>query len=259
MNSPNLAALIGYARAGAVEFAWERFRTGSYSASDPQVMTIKARLLKDLALRASPGQRMPMRLAAAEAYEEAGALRPASYPLINAATLYFLAGDTAKAADLARRTLRLIESDADEPETPYYRAATQAEAFLLLNAEPEARTALVEAIALAPRAWEDHASTLRQFALILDTQGGDSSWLDILRPPRSLHFGGHMSFDPKVVRREHLDEKIAAVLDEENVGFGYGALAAGADIIIAEALLARGAELHAVLPGGVEALAAVSV
>ncbi|HYD38054.1 MAG TPA: hypothetical protein VEA60_10595, partial [Allosphingosinicella sp.] len=46
---------------------------------------------------------------------------------------------------------------------------------------------------------------------------------------------------------------------EERVGFGYGALAAGADIIIAEALLERGAELHAVLPGGAEAFAAVSV
>ena len=49
------------------------------------------------------------------------------------------------------------------------------------------------------------------------------------------------------------------MLEEENVGFGFGALAAGADIIIAEALLARGAELHAVLPGGAEAFAAVSV
>jgi hypothetical protein len=68
-----------------------------------------------------------------------------------------------------------------------------------------------------------------------------------------------MSFDPKVVRREHLDEKIAAVLDEERIGFGFGALAAGADIIIAEALLERGADLHAVLPGGAESFARVSV
>ena len=94
---------------------------------------------------------------------------------------------------------------------------------------------------------------------ILAAQNRDSAWLDAHRPPRSLHFGGHMSFDPKVVRREHLDEKIASVLEEENVGFGFGALAAGADIIIAEALLARGAELHAVLPGGVKAFAVVSV
>jgi tetratricopeptide (TPR) repeat protein len=259
MKDPNLAALIGYARAGAVEFAWDRFQAGNYPFSDPQVRTIKARLLKDLALRALPSERDSMRRMAAQAYEEAGMLGEASYPLINAATLYFLAGDIGKASELAHRTLKLIQSDTDEPETPYYRAATQAEALLLLSAQIQARTAFAEAVALAPRAWEDHASTLRQFALILAAQGEDSAWLDAHRPPRSLHFGGHMSFDAKVIRREHLDEKIAAVLEEENVGFGYGALAAGADIIIAEALLERGAELHAVLPGGAEAFAAVSV
>jgi hypothetical protein len=41
---------------------------------------------------------------------------------------------------------------------------------------------------------------------------------------------------------------VAAALDEDGIGFGYGALAAGADILIAEALLARGAALHVVLP-----------
>ena len=68
-----------------------------------------------------------------------------------------------------------------------------------------------------------------------------------------------MSFDARVGRREHLDDRIRAVLEEENVGFGFGALAAGADILVAEALLERGAELHAVLPGGREAFASVSV
>jgi hypothetical protein len=49
------------------------------------------------------------------------------------------------------------------------------------------------------------------------------------------------------------------VIADERVGFGYGALAAGADILIAEALLAQGAELHLVIPGGVEMFAALSV
>jgi hypothetical protein len=68
-----------------------------------------------------------------------------------------------------------------------------------------------------------------------------------------------MSFAAAIVRRAHLDEAIAAVLYEEKVGFGFGALAAGADIIVAEALLERGAEVHAVLPGGRDAFAATSV
>ena len=41
---------------------------------------------------------------------------------------------------------------------------------------------------------------------------------------------------------------LEALLDEERIGFAYGALACGADIVAAEALLDRGVELHVVLP-----------
>ncbi|HEX8222880.1 MAG TPA: tetratricopeptide repeat-containing protein [Allosphingosinicella sp.] len=256
-----LSLIIAYARAGAWGFAWERFVAAGYDrmTDDPAALGVRGRLLKDRALAGEGAGRRRLFAEAAAAYRGAAALSGATYPLINAASLSLLSGDGEQAQALAREVLDGIERDPDEPETPYYRVATRAEALLLLDREAEARTAFAEAVALAPLAWEDHASTLRQFALILAARDRDRAWLDAHRPPRSLHFGGHMSFDPKVVRREHLDEKIATVLAEENVGFGYGALAAGADIIIAEALLARGAELHPVLPGGVEAFAAVSV
>ena len=42
--------------------------------------------------------------------------------------------------------------------------------------------------------------------------------------------------------------RISELLAERNVGFGYGSLAAGADILFAEALLARRAQLHVLLP-----------
>ena len=259
--SPSLAAIIALARAGALDNAWSLLSSGGFERdpTEPAVLALKGRLLKDFALRSHPPERQRFYRDSAAAYAASAALEPASYPLINAATLSFLGGEPDRARELAADVLKLIEANPDEPETPYYRAATGAEALLLLDCHDEARATFAEALALAPRAWEEHASTLRQFALILAAQDRDSAWLDAHRPPRSLHFGGHMSFDPKVVRREHLDEKIAAVLEEENVGFGFGALAAGADIIIAEALLKRGAELHAVLPGGAEAFAAISV
>jgi tetratricopeptide (TPR) repeat protein len=261
VSDPGLSlAIIATARAGAAERAWGLFEATGLSQieDDPSVLALKGRLLKDRAVRSSGSGRRRSYLDAAKAYRQAAALTRASYPLINAATLSLLAGEGELARELAAEVIGIVENPA-EPETPYYRAATRAEALLLLDRHDEARAAFAEAVALVPRAWEDHASTLRQFALILVAQGRDAGWLDAHRPPRSLHFGGHMSFDPKLSRREHLDEKIAAVLEEENIGFGYGALAAGADIIIAEALLARGAELHAVLPGGAEAFAAVSV
>ncbi|HYG47991.1 MAG TPA: TRAFs-binding domain-containing protein [Allosphingosinicella sp.] len=263
MEEPATAiiAVIANARAGALDHAWAIFRSAGLDArsEDPAVLNLKGRLLKDEALRCSAYRQRRLLREAAAAYRASASVRPSSYALINAATLSLLAGDDTSARAEGQAVLFQIERHPDEPETPYYLAATRAEALVLLDRHDEARAALAEAIALAPRAWEDHASTLRQFALIVAAQGRDSAWLDAHRPPRSLHFGGHMSFDPKVVRREHLDEKIAAVLEEENVGFGYGALAAGADIIVAEALQKRGAEVHAVLPGGAEAFAAVSV
>lgn len=256
-----LSLIIAYARAGASAFAWERFAAAGYDrmTDDAAALGVKGRLLKDRALGGRGEERRRLYAEAAAAYRSAAALNGSTYPLINAASLSLLAADEAQAQALAREVLGRIEADPDEPETPYYRAATRAEALLLLDRGDEARAAFAEAVGLAPRAWEDHASTLRQFRLILGAQGRDPAWLDARRPPRSLHFGGHMSFDAKVIRREHLDEKIAQLLEEENVGFGFGALAAGADIIIAEALLKRGAELHAILPGGAEAFAAVSV
>jgi hypothetical protein len=129
---------------------------------------------------------------------------------------------------------------------------------LLLGREQDAREELASAIAVAPRAWEDHASTVRQFALILEAQGSAAAWLDRFRPPRSLHFGGHMSFTADADRSEVV-ERIAALLEQEKIGFGFGALAAGADIIVAEALLERGAEFHVVIPGGIEGFVKRSV
>jgi hypothetical protein len=256
-----LSLIIAYARAGAWAFAWDRFVAAGLDrmTDDAAALGVKGRLLKDRALAQGGEERRRLYAEAAAAYRSAADLSGSTYPLINAASLSLLSGDEAQARALGEQVLIRIEAHPEEPETPYYQAATRAEALLLLDREDEARAAFADAVALVPRAWEDHASTLRQFALILAARKSNSAWLDAHRPPRSLHFGGHMSFDPAVVRREHLDEKIAAVLEEERIGFGYGALAAGADIIIAEALLARGAEVHAVLPGGVEAFAAVSV
>jgi hypothetical protein len=260
MNPTSLTHIIALARAGAIDRALREYEAGGYgSAPDAAAQTVRARLLKDLATQRTGDERRRLFEEAAEAYRRAFEIRPGSYPLINAATLSLLAEDVEKSRRLAGQVLARIKEEPDEPETPYWRSATVAEALLLLGRESEAGAALAAAIALAPRAWEDHASTLRQFALILAAQGGDATWLDVYRPPRSLHFGGHMSFDSRVVRREHLDQTIAAILEEERIGFGYGALAAGADILIAEALVARGAELHAVLPATVEVFASLSV
>jgi hypothetical protein len=259
MRGAELAGIMALARAGAVDEAMRRFEAAPVRRDDPAALIVEGRLLKELALRARPDERGHFYRRAAAAYRRSAELQPASYPLINAAALCFVSGNQNEARSLAESVLRSIENHPDEPETPYYRTATRAEALLLLERDREGRAAFAEAISLAPRAWEDHATTLRQFEMILEEQGLDASWLAEHRPPRSLHFGGHMSFGPGAESSKDLRSDIDALLAVENVGFGYGALAAGADIIIAEALVACGAELHAILPGGAEDFAAISV
>lgn len=256
----SLPSITAYARAGALDHAWSCFVAAGYDRveDEPAALTVKGRLLKDRARRAEGEERRRLLADASMTYAQAAAFDGATYPLINAATLALLAGDAAGSALLAEQVLARIAAHPDEPETPYYRSATRAEALLLLGRESEAQGVLAEAIAAAPRAWEDHASTLRQFAAIITACGGDAGWLEPLAPPRALHFAGHMSFRADgyhVGLTTRLDEILAA----ERIGFGFGALAAGADILIAEALLARDAELHLVLPGGPATFAAVSV
>ncbi|MFN3945957.1 MAG: tetratricopeptide repeat-containing protein [Allosphingosinicella sp.] len=255
-----LAAIVAYARAGALDHAWRQFLLAGHGQrlDDPAALAVKGRLLKDRAVRAGGAERRRLYLEAARAYRASAAVRPASYPLINAATLSFLAEDRQAAADIAREVLAQIERSPDEPETPYWRGATRAEALLLLGRDGEAKAALGDAIAAAPRAWEDHAATLRQFALLLAARGEAADWLDPLRSPRSIHFAGHMSFHGDRDRPE-LERAVAEALEEERAGFAFGALAAGADLLVAEPVLARGAELHVVLPCGAEAFAAWSV
>lgn len=243
---PSLPAIIALARSGALDRARRLFdEAGLGSVSDdPATLSVRGRLLKDEARRAPAAERERLWREAGDAYARAAELSGATYHLINAATLSLLAGDRPMAEERARRVLDKLDAGDTGPETPYYLGATRAEALLLLGRTGEARAALEAACRLAPEAWEDHASTLRQFSLILETLGEDAGWLAALQPPRSLHFAGHMG----VADSAELRARIDALLNEERIGFAWGALAGGADLIVAEAVLAHGAELHLVLP-----------
>jgi len=249
MSATPLSTIIALARAGALDHAWAQFVAAGHDRDegDPAALTVKGRLLKDYALRASSeAERRRFYLQSAECYRASAALQPATYPLINAASLSLLSGDRERAEQIAGEVLERIAREPDEPETPYYRAATEAEALLLLGRREEARAMLEAAVAAAPRAWEDHASTLRQFLVIQEVLGGDSAWLGLLRPPRSLHYSADKEAEP--------DEGEAVSV--AGIGFGFGALAAGSELLTAEALLASGAELHVILPSDAASFAA---
>lgn len=244
--SASLLAIIALARSGALDRARQLFREAGLEAvtDDPATLSVRGRLLKDEARRAPSADRAALWRDAGDAYARAADLGGATYHLINAATLALLAGDRQTAAERAGLVLGKLDAGDTGPETPYYLAATRAEALLLLGRTDESEAALTEAVRLAPDAWEDHASTLRQFALVHDVLKLDATWLAALQPPRSLHFAGPLA----LVDDAGLRARIDSLLADERIGFAYGALAGGADLIVAEAVLAHGAELHLVLP-----------
>ncbi|WP_374543083.1 tetratricopeptide repeat-containing protein [Sphingorhabdus sp.] len=258
MQSDALKTILALARAGATSRAWEAFVAAGFDRreADFHALTLKGRLLKDRARQAPANARAALFVEAGAAYERAAAVGEESYPLINAAAMAVQAGDRAKAGLLAGRVLHLIESGAERGETPYWGKATHAEALLLLGRVDDARACLASAVALAPQAWEDHAVTLRQFALILGELEQDSDWLDRYRPPPVMHFNGILGIAADDgAAHDAIGAAVAAIAP----GFAYGALAAGADIIAAEAVLREGAELHVVLPSEREDFRASSV
>lgn len=250
----SLSEVRTLARAGATEAAWALFEREARHGID--ALTLKGRLLKDRAASQHGAARSALLREAGETYAEAARAAPATYPLINAATLSLLGGARGRAAQLAAETLALLESGVYAPDTRYWLAATRAEALLLLDREVEARAALREAIAGTPRAWEDHAVTLRQFRLILAEQDRPAAWLDACRPPAPIHFAGPIGIAADDMR---LMASIEAAIASNGAGIAVGALAAGFDIIAAELLVRAGAELHVLLPAAPEAFVAASV
>ena len=251
------AAVLCLARAGAVDFARAEYvRLGLAGADDhADAVALGGRLLKDVALAARGPRRIAFAKASLGRYEALSRRFGGLYGAINAATMTLVAGDCAGAAAKAAAVLATPPTPGLEGEGAYYETASRAEAWFLTGDHDAARETLAAAVASAPRAFAAHASTLRQLEMLCRETGVDAGWLAPFRPPVCAHFTGHITGLPHDDLRPRVDQ----VLAEQRVGFGYGGLAAGADIVFAEALLDAGAELHVVLPVSLASFVATSV
>lgn len=257
----SLPAITALARAGAVERAWALLEEGGYLRPDaaPAALAVRGRLLKDRARRAAAGEQAALFRQAAEAYGQAHQLAPAPYLAINAATALLLAGDQAGAAARAKTVLALLDAPEPPADTPYYLAATRAEALLLLGEEAAARAALTDAAALDPDGWDDRAVTLTQLRAIASHQARTLPWLASFAPPPSLQFVGHLGIAAGGASEARLADEVNSFIAQNRPAFAWGAIAAGADIVIAEQLVAAGCALHIVLPCPPQLFAAQSV
>ncbi len=258
-------SVLALARSGATKISKRRFKACHLDVEknmsapfDIDVPALAARLEKDQALKSGSRNRVNSLQDAAQAYrkvyERCLRTRPESayYPAINAAALSLWAGDVAQAHELAHAALQSLSiNQAGSPD--YWRAVTKAEAQLILNNEEQARRLLVAAGESLHRNssinWQDVASTRRQLRRTCVRHGINEDLLLPLQAPNIIVYTGHM-IGPRFRQEAEAPvvKSIRACLDQKNPIAGYGSLAGGSDVLFAEALLERKAELHLVFP-----------
>jgi len=255
------------ARSGATGRALELFEQYALTKTqDLDIQILRAGLVKDLGLRARSTERWALLRESASLYEKVYDASGDHFPAANAATLYFMAGAADRARDWAKRTLRACaDTTGDTDLERYYRAASEAEAHLVLGAAAAAQAALDEANRYARNRHALRAATRRQLRLLCQALDIDEALLQPIAPPAVMHYTGHMIDPPNIRGRfpPHLETAVAAEvrarLERMGIGFAYGSLACGADLLFAEACLERGIELNVVLPFNIDEFKRLSV
>lgn len=242
--------VLALARMGNGEQALELFHQyGLDSSPDAHHRAIAARILKDAALATvEEAERKSALQEAYKAYRQIFEDSGDAYPGINAASLALLGG-------LAEEAQNIVESILQIPAIGhpgnYYDLATKAEAYLIAGRFEEAAAILSDAGAMKDANAGARASSFKQLKLVGHEAGLDREAIDQLlapiSPPMVIHYCGHM-FLEGVEAETRLRAAVDDYLSRNDVGYAYGALASGADILIAEAVLARGGELNVVLP-----------
>ena len=148
----------------------------------------------------------------------------------------------------------------------YWADVTEAEAALVLGEFERALACVARAGTRRPVDSGAKATTRRQLAMLCEHHGLDARrTLAPLANPDVVHYCGHMldqRDDPGSFSRSATEEVRSEVTEwirARHIGFAYGSLAAGGDLVAAEAMLESGADLHVVLPFDVDSFLDASV
>ena len=253
--------VLALARMGDTERAMALFEQyGLDQSDDAHQQSIGARLMKDRALAMQAGAHKDSALkAAASAYYMIFAASGDSYPGINAASLAMLSGQEDRARRIAAE---ILDDPAVASPDNYYNEATRAEALLILGRIEHCVQSLRAAAGMIGNDHGAKSTTCRQIKLLARHMGlcrdAVRDLVEPIQPARVAHFCGHIFAADSQVEAT-ISAEIECRLQESNIGFAFGALAAGGDILVAEAVLARGGELHVVLPFAIEDFVAQSV
>ncbi|MEW5903052.1 MAG: adenylate/guanylate cyclase domain-containing protein [Pseudomonadota bacterium] len=261
-------AVLSLSRCNAKQRALDTFyRFHLHQSHNEYVRALEPRILKDLAFldidftrpRPFDGLGTERFHTAAVTYHQAYNRSGGHYAAINAATLYMYSGETASACALAEVAIGLAQQD----EGPrFFPLATKSEAYLLLGREVEARAAIREAAGYNQNNLLTRARMNRQLRQVCSYMGIDPAIVDPMLPETVCYYCGHV-FDQHRPLDEHEEATLRARIDQvlrDNHGvIAYGSLAAGSDILFAEAVLAQGGELNIWLPFAAEAFCDVFV
>jgi histidine ammonia-lyase len=259
--------VLSLANAGATALALEKYyEFGLDQCPDTDIRSLLGRLKKDQAFGETGEARAALFREGRALYEDAfraatDARDPeAYYPAINAATLALFAGETESAGRLAGEVLdlvapRIASLDEAAPDR-YWVLATALEAHLV-RADLDAAGGLVDqVVAAAGRDDAALATTGRQLERIVAAKKLDSGVLAAFTVPTVVHFLGPMIASPlgqnAGFQAATVAADIAALVQGMRISAAYGSLAAGADILFAEALLEQGVALNIVLPFAAE-------
>lgn len=222
--------------------------------ADEETLGLIARVHKDLWRRSGRAEDARR---ARDAYGRGFEASGGSWTGINAATLSWIVGDRAESSRIAGLVLEATEHVTPDAEADrYWHRATRGEALLLLGREAEAVAAYAQAASLAGHRYGAVAASRRQLQL-LAAHGFPvpARLFRAMTPPAVVVSVGHMLDRPdRAVPRfppsqeEAVRAQIVRHLDETDARIGYCSAACGSDLLFLEAMYAREAEVHVVLP-----------
>jgi len=224
---------------------------------------LNARLLKEQAFETSRGKdKRKQALASFQAYHGLFEHKQGYYPGVNAATMALIAGDSETARRIAGTLVQMLSRDAEG----YWPLATLAEALLISGKPDEAASVLAKARVAKGADDGAKATTILQFRRLKDALAADMEvFVNALGPRNVAVVSGHIFRGDELDQAAQVETEAAIrkraedIFAAHNVGIVYGALASGADIILAETALQLGAELDIVLPFATERFIETSV
>ena len=237
-------------------------RTDLSSALQGEALSLYGRTLKDRYERADDAAGADFALRSANAYAEAFNLAQDPFPGVNAASMARLAGDVDRARRLARQSLGQAQArlEALRGGDDYWLEASCGEAHLLLGDLEASRGRYRRAVQLAGKDYGSIARMRQQLQMLQRVLPEAAGLLDLFHVGTVVAFAGHridppqasatgqVRFPPAAKLEEEVRRALRHELDALDAVVGYVAPSSGADLLFAEMMFERGAELHLVLP-----------